>query len=138
MHSNAGGTSNLPGIGQYFKFLSIFQFIPFKWSGQENTLKTRPTALLSYWIFLGPILTALHTVVSVVILCLAVRSISANHAWGDVNALMSLTLVSLLMMLNSAVTAYGMTIARNYDGVLHLFNQIIHYRRGLKGNEMKP
>ena len=94
----------------------------------------RPKLLISHWIIFGPILTALHTFFSVLVLLKAARSIGADMAWGNINVLVGLALASLLVQGNVSITAYGLAIARNYDEVLHVLNQVIRFRLYLKGN----
>ena len=132
----ANGKPNLPLVSQYFKFLSTFMFIPFKWNGRDSIFEGRPKFLISHWIIFGPILTALHTFFSVRVLLKAVRSIGADMAWGNINVFVGFALASLLVQGNVSITAYGLAIARNYDEVLHVLNQVICFRRHLKGKRV--
>ena len=86
-----------------------------------------------YWILFGPVLDLLHTIFSVFVVLRAMHHLSANSAWGSVNALMALALGILLLVTNAAITAFGVAIARNYDEILQFLNQIIRYRIALKG-----
>ena len=121
---------NLAGVAKFFKFFATFLFIPFHCSAPERELRACAKYFLVYWAILGPFLTALHTLSSLFTLLHLIAHFSSCHssACDDVNALVGLALSNILLHTNASITAYGISIAKNYDEVLHLCNQIFRYR----------
>ena len=132
---SASWKANLCGIGRFFKFLSFFRFFPFVWSLRKCSLTACSTIFVVYWTLVGPILTALHTLSSIVLLARAVHDhfSSRTALENEVGAQLSLALTTILIQSNAAVTVYGTSIAFNYDEVMHLFNQIVQSRHMLNG-----
>ena len=129
-----GSMHNLAGLVGFFKFYAVLLLIPFKYSAKKGEFKPRSHYLVHYWLIVGPVLTALHTIASFIVVLKAVaRFTSCHSSCGDVNTLVGLTLANLLLQTNACVTAHGISIARNYDEVLHLCNAIVRYRIHLKG-----
>ena len=132
--SGVNGKPNLPGVIAFFRFFATFLFIPFKYSARDSAFTARPKRLVSLWVILGPFLTALHTASSCATLFRVIAVLSSNaSAWGDVRALIGLALANILLQTNASITAYGISVFRNYDEVLHFSNQIIRYRSFLNG-----
>ena len=90
-----------------------------------------------YWIIFGPVLSGLHTLSSIMVLGKVISKLGSATALGnDARALLGFALTNILIQSTAAITAYGVSIAMNYDEVIYLFNQIIHSRHILNGNSV--
>ena len=129
-----GLTPTLPGVGIFFKFMSILGLIPFGWNQRDGRLFARHRFVFYYWVFMGVILPALHAAASTTLLVKSVYTIcKIDKGWHEIQNLLRLTLHILLVLGNAAFTGFAATVMQNYEEIIKFYNETIRLRIQLRG-----
>lgn len=122
----------LPRSGIMLRCFTALRTVPFSFDKSWILARTS-RGFMVYYILIGPLLTALHAVVSVSFVLKATIEMSASCSWGDSRALMGLALGCLMTIGNVVFLTFALNMVLNNDDLLKYYHEMIRFRVKIKG-----